>query len=75
MPQTNEPTSTILVAGDSTVDWFIAEPARPGEEQLEARYVWSMRGGPGISSIAGGASLDTAVLQATSALSAKSTRS
>ena len=57
----------ILVAGDSTVDWFIAEPPQHAGERIDTRYIWTMFDGPGISSIEGGAALDAALLAATSA--------
>src|SRR5215203_2856411 len=52
----------ILIVGDSTVDWFIAEPTRDGREGAEVRFVWSLTDGPGLSCIAGGAALDCSVL-------------
>ena len=60
----------ILIVGDSTVDWFIAEPASGRPDTLEARYVWTLTDGPGLSHIAGGAALDYDVLAATAALAA-----
>jgi hypothetical protein len=65
MPEEDRASNGILVIGDSTVDWFLAEPPGRSEKQLESRYVWSQLKGPGISSIAGGAALDTGILTAT----------
>lgn len=49
MPQTANASRGILIAGDSTVDWFIAEPLHRIDENLEARYTWTMLDGPGIT--------------------------
>jgi hypothetical protein len=59
----------ILVTGDSTVDWTIAEPKGRTGEAVESRYAWTMSDGPGLSSIAGGAALDFAILRAASKFS------
>ncbi len=61
-------TGGILIVGDSTVDWFIAEPIGVHHDTLEARFVWTMTDGPGLSCISGGAALDYDVLSATAAL-------
>lgn len=58
----------ILVVGDSTVDWFIVEPSGRPLGDVETRYVWTMNDGPGLSSIPGGAALDTQILSATANL-------
>ncbi len=60
----------ILIVGDSTVDWFIAEPVGVNKDNIETSYVWTMSDGPGLSCISGGAALDYEVLSATAALSA-----
>lgn len=58
----------ILIVGDSTTDWFIAEPAGSRYDKFEARYLWAMSEGPGLSHISGGAALDREVLAAAAAL-------
>jgi len=60
----------ILIVGDSTVDWFIAEPAGGHREAVETRYLWAMTEGPGLSHISGGAALDYDILAATAELAA-----
>ncbi|HET9662183.1 MAG TPA: hypothetical protein VFP05_17795 [Thermomicrobiales bacterium] len=56
-----------MVVGDSTVDWTIAEPPGRSSDSVDARYAWTLYDGPGVSSIAGGSALDTAILKAVSA--------
>ena len=58
----------ILIVGDSTVDWFIAEPDGINRGKIETSYVWTLNDGPGLSCISGGAALDYDVLSATAAL-------
>lgn len=65
MPSENHVPSGIVIAGDSTVDWIIAEPAGRPDERIELRIAWTMFDGPGISSMPGGAALDTLFLKAT----------
>jgi hypothetical protein len=66
MPGRDRPSNGILVAGDSTVDWTIAEPPGRATDGLDARYAWTVFDGPGVSSFAGGSALDTAILSALS---------
>ncbi len=61
----------ILIVGDSTVDWFIAEPVGVNHGKIETSYAWTLNDGPGLSCISGGAALDYDVLSATAALSAE----
>jgi hypothetical protein len=74
MTESGSRTGGILIVGDSTVDWFIAEPAGGRRDALEARYLWSMAEGPGLSHISGGAALDRDILAATAALAASQMR-
>src|SRR6478735_5885814 len=69
MTDPNRLSNGMLVTGDSTVDWTIAEPKGRSGSAIESRYAWTMFDGPGVSSIAGGAALDFAILQAASQVS------
>lgn len=62
----------ILVTGDSTVDWTIADPRGGSSGAVDARYAWALFDGPGVSSISGGAALDYAILRAVSELGGNS---
>ncbi|MCA9858822.1 MAG: hypothetical protein KC438_03830, partial [Thermomicrobiales bacterium] len=54
--------------GDSTVDWQISEPPSGRSEKFEARYLWALQEGPGLSCVVGGAALDTQILRAAARL-------
>lgn len=68
MSETDPTPYGISIAGDSTVDWCVAEPPGRMATDIETRYVWQMVEGPGVGSIPGGAALDALLLQATSQL-------
>lgn len=72
MPRTTNDSRGILVAGDSTVDWIIAEPSGRSDSTIDTRYAWTLKAGPGISAVLGGAALDTRILAAASARSGES---
>ncbi len=66
------PSAGILVAGDSIADWSIAEPPGRSDERIDTRYVWARFDGPGVSSMPGGAAVDTLLLNAVSAAAPES---
>lgn len=68
MTKADHASAGLLVAGDSTVDWFIAAPPGRAANRIDARHFWTMFDGPGISSVAGGAALNAQLLAAASEL-------
>lgn len=64
----------ILVTGDSTIDWFITEPAVSVGDIAEMRYVWTLGDGPGIGGVHGGAAFDADLLSAIGAEASEAPR-